>query len=373
MSQMVVRGIAISTLLGLSAMFCWAQQVPQPEMQAALRDLQRAQQKLQNSAENKGGHRAKALQLTQAAITNVQQGIQYAAQHGDKNVGALPAETPVQPTGNQPAMNAALQYLQHAEQYLRSGGTDKGGFRVKAANNVRQATQEVQAGMQFADARSGAAAQPAAAAAKAAAPGTLRVVAGPIPQRLQNKSAYIWWETDQPVANQVIKYGTNQGNLDQTATDSGQHQSHHVAINNLQPNAQYYVAVIGPNGQPLTMSSFKTEPEGYWTTNKFRLQYGPTVEYLTPNRAQVAWATTMPTATDIVRYGSSPAAMPQVVQAANKTGNHRAQLTGLQPNTQYWFQVESTQQGTGAKTMSDAFPFQTLNTGEAPLNIGQEK
>ena len=79
MSRRIVRGIAIGTLLGLSALFCWAQQVPQPEMQAALRDLQQAQQKLQNSSENKGGHRAKALQLTRAAISDVQQGIQYAA------------------------------------------------------------------------------------------------------------------------------------------------------------------------------------------------------------------------------------------------------------------------------------------------------
>jgi hypothetical protein len=373
MSTGRIRGIAIGTLLVFSALFCGAQVQPQPEMQAALRDLQHAQQKLQSGADNKGGHRAKALQLTQQAIVDVQQGIQYATQHGDKNVGAVPPETPVQPTGNQPAMNAALQYLQHASQYLNSGGSDKGGHRVKAVAHVQEAMQEVQAGIQYADAHSGAAAQPAAAAATAAAPGELRVIAGPVPQRLQNKSAYIWWETDKPAANQVIKYGTNQGNLDQTATDAGEHQSHHANLSNLQANTQYYVAVIGPGGQPLSMSSFKTEPEGYWNTNKFRLQYGPTVEYLTPDRAQIAWATTMPTSTDVVRYGTSAGALTQTADAANKTGNHRAQLRGLQPNTQYWFQVESTQQGTGAKTTSGVYPFQTLNTGEAPLNIGQQQ
>jgi hypothetical protein len=374
MSTVKLQGIAVAALLAVTSLFCWAQPQIQPDMQAALRDLREAQQKLQSAADNKGGHRVKALQLTQQAIAEVQAGVQYAAQHGDKNVGNVPAEAAIQPTGNQPVMNAAVQYLQRAVKYLQSGANDKGGHRLKAVTAAQQAIREVQAGIQYADAHPGAAGtQPAAAAAAAPVPGGVRVIAGPIPQRLQNKSAYIWWETDKPVANQTVKYGTNQGNLDQAANDSGSHQSHHASLNNLQPNTQYFVAVMGPNGETLRMSSFKTEPEGYWNTNKFRLQYGPTVEYLTPDRAQIAWATTMPTATDVVRYGTSETALNQTADAANKTGNHRANLRGLQPNTQYWFQVESTQQGTGTKVTSGVYPFQTLNTGEAPLNIGQQQ
>ncbi len=370
-----MKAIAIPALLMFAGLYCWGQQ-SQPMMAAALQDLQQAQQKLQSAEANKGGHREKALQLTQQAISDVQQGMRYAAQHGDRATGAVPQQPAVQPTGNQPNMSAAEQYLRRAIQSLQSANTDKGGFRAKAITSAQQALGEVQAGIQYADAHPSGAAQAAAkpAAANAAAnTGSVRVIAGPIMQRVQNKSAYVWWETDRPVANSVLKYGTNRGALDRTATDAANHQSHHATLDNLQANTDYYIAVMDAQGQTLRMSSFRTEPEGYWNTNRFRLQYGPTVEYLTPNRAQVAWATTMPTSSDVVRYGTDPNALSQTVEAANKTGNHRANLLNLQPNTQYWFQVESTQAGGSGKVSSAPSPFQTLNAGEAPLNIGQEK
>jgi hypothetical protein len=383
MSHLNLKRILVPVLLTVASLYCWGQaQQSQPMMAAALQDLQQAQQALQAARANKGGHREKALQLTQEAISDVQQGMQNAAQHGDKAMGAVPPRAAVQPTGNQPEMNAAKQYLQRAVQNLQAANSDKGGFRVKAITSAQQALREVQAGIQYANAHPGAegaatqattaAAQPAATTA-AATSGAIRVIAGPIMQRVQNKSAYVWWETDRPVSNTSVKYGTNRGALDQTASDSANHQSHHATLNNLQPNTDYYVAVLDPQGQTLRMSSFRTEPEGYWNTKHFRLQYGPTVEYLTPNRAQIAWATTMPTATNVVRYGTDSNALSQTVEAANKTGNHRANLLNLQPNMQYWFQVESTQAGGSGKVTSGPFPFQTLNQGESPLNIGQQQ
>ena len=50
-------------------------QVNQPHMQAALGDLQAAAAQLQVAEENKGGHRARALNLTNQAVTEVQAGI----------------------------------------------------------------------------------------------------------------------------------------------------------------------------------------------------------------------------------------------------------------------------------------------------------
>lgn len=48
----------------------------QPHMQNALRALQNAATQLEAAADDKAGHRAKAIQLVSQAINQVQQGIQ---------------------------------------------------------------------------------------------------------------------------------------------------------------------------------------------------------------------------------------------------------------------------------------------------------
>lgn len=54
---------------------------PQPEMTAAIEHLQQAAQNLESASHNKGGHRAKALDLVQQAMREVQAGIQYDDTH----------------------------------------------------------------------------------------------------------------------------------------------------------------------------------------------------------------------------------------------------------------------------------------------------
>lgn len=53
----------------------------QPHMRAALEALQRAKQELQAAEHDKGGHRVKALSLTDQAIKHVQEGINYDRTH----------------------------------------------------------------------------------------------------------------------------------------------------------------------------------------------------------------------------------------------------------------------------------------------------
>jgi hypothetical protein len=50
-------------------------------MHNALDHLQSAEKALQNAAHDKGGHRKKALELTQAAITQVRAGIKFDNKH----------------------------------------------------------------------------------------------------------------------------------------------------------------------------------------------------------------------------------------------------------------------------------------------------
>ena len=54
---------------------------PQPHMKVALTHLEQAKAALEKAAPDKGGHRVKALELTEQAIVQVRDGIEYANKH----------------------------------------------------------------------------------------------------------------------------------------------------------------------------------------------------------------------------------------------------------------------------------------------------
>jgi hypothetical protein len=56
-----------------------AKAAAQPHMEAALKALQNAASQLQDAADDKGGHRAKAIKMVSNAINEVQAGIQAGA------------------------------------------------------------------------------------------------------------------------------------------------------------------------------------------------------------------------------------------------------------------------------------------------------
>jgi len=53
----------------------------QPEMAAAIQHLREAQQNLESATHDKGGHRARAVQLVQQALREAEQGIRYDNSH----------------------------------------------------------------------------------------------------------------------------------------------------------------------------------------------------------------------------------------------------------------------------------------------------
>ena len=54
---------------------------PQPKMRSALTNLQAALADLKNATADKGGHRVKAIELTQSAIEQVEKGIKFDNKH----------------------------------------------------------------------------------------------------------------------------------------------------------------------------------------------------------------------------------------------------------------------------------------------------
>ena len=53
----------------------------QPHMRAALEHLRAAKQSLEKADPDKGGHRVKAIEMVNAAIRHVEEGIAYANRH----------------------------------------------------------------------------------------------------------------------------------------------------------------------------------------------------------------------------------------------------------------------------------------------------
>jgi hypothetical protein len=124
----------------------------QLNMQRALYSLIQAQGWLNNANGDKGGHRIKAISLTQKAIQEVELGIQYDIVHsGNQNRQSVsrPSIQTSQDRSLQPNMQRALASLIEAKRWLEAATSDKGGHRVKALSLVNQAIQEVRLGIQY--------------------------------------------------------------------------------------------------------------------------------------------------------------------------------------------------------------------------------
>ena len=115
----------------------------QPNMTAARTALQSAKTELLVAEHNKGGHRAKAVGLVNQAIAEVNRGIAFDRRHNHAQSSAI--EEALVP--EQIHMRAALGFLQDARTSLDHATPDKGGHRAKAIQLVKQAIDEVNAGI----------------------------------------------------------------------------------------------------------------------------------------------------------------------------------------------------------------------------------
>lgn len=76
----VVLAVALAAVVSSSGVKS-AQAENQPHMQAAMTALKAAKEQLQKATADKGGHRVKAIELTNAAIAETQKGIDYDDKH----------------------------------------------------------------------------------------------------------------------------------------------------------------------------------------------------------------------------------------------------------------------------------------------------
>jgi hypothetical protein len=118
----------------------------QPFMRAARTDLQQARAQLQAALGNKAGHRVKAIEHVNKAIAFINQGIAFDRRHNHAQ-RALGEAFILASVPDQPHMQAALDHLRQAKSNLERATADKGGYRVKAIDEVNQAIDETKKGI----------------------------------------------------------------------------------------------------------------------------------------------------------------------------------------------------------------------------------
>lgn len=101
------------------------------------------------------------------------------------------------------------------------------------------------------------------------------------------------------------------------------------------------------------------------------MTHNANIEYVGDDSAQIAW-TTNTGGSSVIHYGTDPNNLNQTAEESYQSGQngqhvtHRVLIKGLQPNTTYYFRVESAQgQGTGTAAEGQVRSFHTKNRGQA--------
>ena len=198
-----------------------------------------------------------------------------------------------------------------------------------------------------------------------------KIINGPVVEGVGDTWAVIAWTTNTG-GSTILKYGTDQNNLNQTAqapyadNEKVEHQTHRVHLKNLKPGTTYFCQAFSGQGEgtgtsdPSQIGQFTTKgsPSGLPQSSSaepVKIIDGPRVEGTGKDWAVIAW-TTNTGGSSIVRFGTDRNNLSQTAQApyADKEGakfqTHRVQLKNLKPGTTYFFIVDSGQgEGTGTE------------------------
>lgn len=188
--------------------------------------------------------------------------------------------------------------------------------------------------------------------------GAIKITQGPKVESTTGNTATIAWSTD-VASSTVVKYGTDQNNLSQTAQTPWGGLTHRVVIKGLQPNTTYYYKV--DSGQAAgtgtsvasNMEQFQTRAESPSAQSASGLDdvlAGPVVQDLTPSAATLWWHSDQSSPSQ-VKYGLSQSSLDKATADWGGSTDHKAQLTGLEAGKTYYFAV----------TKSDG---STLTTGQ---------
>ncbi len=180
-----------------------------------------------------------------------------------------------------------------------------------------------------------------------------RIVAGPA-AGVGDCSASINWETDEPASSNV-RWGPV-APLENQATEFGYRHQHGVVLDGLLPGIRYSYRVQssdprgnGPTGSGI--AEFTTlEPV------TLELVQQPSILRVGFVSVTIDWTTNKPSST-LIEYGPA-GAQQEGIWLKRAADRHRVELSGLVPNTEYEFRIES-RDACGSKVYSEWHAFRT--------------
>jgi phosphodiesterase/alkaline phosphatase D-like protein len=182
-----------------------------------------------------------------------------------------------------------------------------------------------------------------------------RIISGPNVAARDAISAIITWETDEP-SNSLVQYGTSGSGwatLTQSASNDDTSTQHTVTLTNLTPTTTYYYMVGSqdPDGNGPGFNGNSTNPSDVasFTTLASVDAAAPEISnmqmtFATDTTALITWTTDEP-ANSLAEYGLSTGTWGDYDFAesdADMKTEHSITITNLQPGTQYFFRIAST-------------------------------
>jgi|GEM_PF-248803 len=144
----------LAVVLSLSVFVLPISALDQPYMKAAKKDLNQAKNVLRRATPDKGGHRERAIDLVNNAISQVEKGIAYDKKNPNdrprRNFSFDRNELEISMSAaDQSNMKIAKQHLEQALANLERATADKGGHRTNAIQLVRDAIEQVNKGIEY--------------------------------------------------------------------------------------------------------------------------------------------------------------------------------------------------------------------------------